>query len=139
MTWFWILVGLILIWQFVWRVIFGDNRGQRWLQVQYVYDDELVYVRLRLAPRLPQLLGHDYVTLGWSSGIIRTRLPDALNNPLHHLPILKHEVWHCRLQRRWGWWGFWLAWYLVNPGFRRRQEVEAKSKQWADWPVVELV
>lgn len=139
MIWFWIAVWLVVVWQVGWLVVFSDNRGQRWLRVQYVYDEELFYVRLRFAPRLPRLLGRDYVTLGGSSGIIRTRLPDALNNPLHHLPILKHEVWHLHQQRRWGWWGFWLFWYLVNPRFRKKQEAEAAGMQWADWPVVELV
>src|SRR3990167_3272509 len=124
---------LVLGWVVLWHVVFGDELAYVWLEVQYRYDEPTEWIELRLAPKLPRLLGHDYVTLG---RLIRTRLPDALWHPEIHVPILRHEAEHTHQQRGWGYWGFWLLAYLVNPWFRKKEEAKAMERETQLWPMI---
>lgn len=134
--WAWVLGSVALLglaWLFVWHVMFGDNLASTGLVVVDGPGASPRLMEIRFAPRLPNRLGHDYVSLG---GVIRTRLLEAAHFPEKHLPSMRHEAHHGYQQSRWPHWGLWLAWYLVNPRFRKSEEADAHAHEQAEWPKV---
>lgn len=104
-------------------------------------DEDRQAVKWMQAPRLPTLLRATSVTIGRK---VRSRKALADASPEH----VRHELQHVWQQARWlPWWPWlgarlWVAWYAVNPGFKRRAERDAAAQSanpYPEWRVIGTV